>query len=179
MEERRLDSLPAEAPLLVVSDTRRALRDLAVGHRSRLDARFIGITGSAGKTTVKEMTADLLQSIGPTARTRGNWNNDIGLPLSLLAMAPGQPFGVFELGTNHPGELAPLSRILRHECGVVTTVGMSHAEFFAEQMPAQAGQKCEQTGRFRESAAEHVRDGNPAFAHCLDQAWNTEQRIGP
>jgi UDP-N-acetylmuramoyl-tripeptide--D-alanyl-D-alanine ligase len=133
VEEPRLASLPSDFPLLVVPDTRQALRDLAAGHRGRLDARFIGITGSAGKTTVKELTADLLQAAGPTTRTRGNWNNDIGLPLSLLAMPPGQQFGVFELGTNHPGELAPLCRILRHECGVVTTVGVSHAEFFPDR----------------------------------------------
>ena len=69
-------------PLLEVPDTRRALSDLATGHRTACPARFIGITGSAGKTTVKELTADLLQTVGPAARTQGNWNNDIGLPLT-------------------------------------------------------------------------------------------------
>ena len=119
-------------PLLVVPDTRRALADLAAGHRNACPARLVGITGSAGKTTVKELTADLLQSVGPVARTQGNWNNDIGLPLSLLAMDPAARFGVFELGMNHPGELAPLCRILRHQVGVVTTVGVAHAEFFPD-----------------------------------------------
>lgn len=130
--ESRLGTCPLNGPLLVVSDTRRALADLASGHRARLDARFVGITGSAGKTTVKEMTADLLQGAGLTARTRGNWNNDIGLPLSLLEMEADARFGVFELGTNHPGELAPLARILRHQVGLVTTVGVAHAEHFAD-----------------------------------------------
>ena len=73
-------------PCLLVEDTRRALRDIAAGYRKGLATRFIAVTGSSGKTTVKEMTADALSGLGPTARTLGNWNNDIGLPLSLLAL---------------------------------------------------------------------------------------------
>jgi UDP-N-acetylmuramoyl-tripeptide--D-alanyl-D-alanine ligase len=76
------------------------------------------------------MIADVLQTRAPTARTRGNWNNDIGLPLSLLAMDPAEKFGVYELGMNHPGELAPLCEILRPSLGVITNVGPVHLEFF-------------------------------------------------
>jgi UDP-N-acetylmuramoyl-tripeptide--D-alanyl-D-alanine ligase len=68
----------------------------------------VAVTGSSGKTTVKEMIADVLSTQAPTARTKGNWNNDIGLPLSLLAMSRRDVYGVFEVGMSHPGELEPL-----------------------------------------------------------------------
>ena len=132
VDASRAAALPAGGPLLAVPDTRAALAALAAGHRARLPARFIGVTGSAGKTTVKELAADLLATLGSVARTPGNWNNDLGLPLSLLAMKPDCARGVFEVGMNHPGELAPLCRLLRPDIGVVTTVGVAHAEFFPD-----------------------------------------------
>ncbi|HMP76059.1 MAG TPA: UDP-N-acetylmuramoyl-tripeptide--D-alanyl-D-alanine ligase [Kiritimatiellia bacterium] len=120
-------------PLLEVADPKHALMELARGHRARLGGRMIAVTGSSGKTSVKEMTADLLALAGPTARTRGNWNNDLGLPLSLLTMKPGDAFGVFEVGMNHPGELKPLCELLRPHISVVTCVGPVHIEFFESE----------------------------------------------
>ncbi len=120
-------------PLLEVEDPKAALTALARGHRERLTGQFIAITGSSGKTSVKEMTADLLSIAGPTARTRGNWNNDLGLPLSLLTMKPDDRFGVFEVGMNHPGELEPLCALLRPHVSVVTNVGPVHIEFFESE----------------------------------------------
>jgi UDP-N-acetylmuramoyl-tripeptide--D-alanyl-D-alanine ligase len=117
-------------PLLVGADPAAALRAIAAGYRDTLKATFVAITGSVGKTTVKEMTADLLATVGPTARSHGNFNNDLGLPLSLLATEPNAQFGVFELGMNHPGELAPLCKLLRPAVGIVTLVGPVHFEFF-------------------------------------------------
>ncbi len=117
-------------PVLRVADTKQALHDMAEGHRGTLEGTLVGITGSVGKTTVKEMLACMLAMAGPTAKTHGNWNNDIGLPLSLLDMASGDAFGVFEVGMNHPGELAPLCRLLGPRWGVVTPVGMAHKAFF-------------------------------------------------
>lgn len=126
-----LARLPAGRPLLVVEDTRRALLDLAAGYRRLLSMDTVAVTGSVGKTTVKEMIADVLAAAGSTARTRGNWNNDVGLPLSLLAVEPDTRYGVFELGMNHPGELAPLCRLLRPRAAVITTIGPVHLEFFS------------------------------------------------
>lgn len=126
----RCGTPPCGLPLLEVEDPRRALRDLAAGHRASLSARFVAVTGSTGKTTVKEMIADALATQAPTARTRGNWNNDLGLPLSLLAMSRGDRYGVFEVGMNHPGELDPLCALLRPDVSVVTSVGPVHLEFF-------------------------------------------------
>ncbi|NCC52719.1 MAG: UDP-N-acetylmuramoyl-tripeptide--D-alanyl-D-alanine ligase, partial [Spartobacteria bacterium] len=118
-------------PLLCVRDTREGLWNLARGYRETLTARMIAVTGSVGKTTVKEMLADVLSEQGGCARTCGNWNNDIGLPLSLLAMSPDAAYGVFELGMNHPGELAPLCALLAPGDAIVTGVGPVHIEFFA------------------------------------------------
>ena len=120
----------SDDPLLCVEDPLRALGRIAAGYRASLKADLVAVTGSVGKTTVKEMIADVLQTRGPTARTRGNWNNDIGLPLSLLAMDPGEKYGVYEVGMNHPGELEPLCNILHPSWGVVTNVGPVHLEFF-------------------------------------------------
>ncbi|MDD5707902.1 MAG: UDP-N-acetylmuramoyl-tripeptide--D-alanyl-D-alanine ligase [Kiritimatiellae bacterium] len=117
-------------PLLRVDDTRRALAAAAAGYRSSLACFVVGVTGSVGKSTVKEWTAALLAACQPTAATRGNYNNDIGLPLSLLAMPRDTRAGVFEIGMNHPGELAPLCRLLRPDAAIVTAIGPVHIEFF-------------------------------------------------
>ncbi len=123
-------ALPAEFPLLRVADPEAALRAMAMGYRRKLGPHCIGITGSAGKTTVKEFTANVLATRYVTARSLGNWNNHIGLPLSLLAMEGATRMGVFEIGTNHPGEIGPLAAILRPEWGIVTNIGAGHIEFF-------------------------------------------------
>jgi len=119
-----------EIPQLVVKDTRRALSELARRYRNSLTMSCIGITGSVGKTSVKEMAADMLSQTSMTARNRGNWNNDIGLPLSLLNMDPDSRFGVFEIGMNHPGELQPLCDILQPDYGIMTEIGPVHLEYF-------------------------------------------------
>ncbi len=119
-----------DVPLLVVADVLPALGRLASMHRHRIGAWIMGITGSMGKTTVKEMTAALLRQRGETVCTRGNWNNNIGLPLSMLAMRTDTQFGVFEIGMNHPGEIRPLSEILTPDWAVITAIGPVHLEFF-------------------------------------------------
>lgn len=128
-----IDSLSTGMPALVVDNTRKALLDLAAGYRATLPMQTIAVTGSTGKTTVKEMTADVLATAARTARTLGNFNNDIGVPLSLFAADADHAYGVFEVGMNHPGELAPLCQALAPVCGIVTTVGPVHLEFFADE----------------------------------------------
>lgn len=117
-------------PVLEVSDTFHALRQCAAEHRRRVDVRVIGITGSVGKTTVKEMIADVLSLRGTVTRTYGNWNNHIGLPLSLLALELTDVAGVFEVATNHPGEIADLSDLLKPDWAVMTGIGPAHLEYF-------------------------------------------------
>ncbi|MDD2236596.1 MAG: UDP-N-acetylmuramoyl-tripeptide--D-alanyl-D-alanine ligase [Kiritimatiellae bacterium] len=119
--------------LFCVDDTRRALMELAAGYRKNLRGLIIGLTGSVGKTTVKEMLADVLACAGRVARTRGNRNNELGLPLSLLSMSPEDEYGVFEAGINHPGEMAMLARVLQPDWGVMTLVGAAHIGFFESE----------------------------------------------
>ena len=125
--------IPADIPALRVADTEKALCSLAAGWRAKVNPKIVGITGSAGKTTVKELTSHLLGASFRTARTCGNWNNGLGLPKSLLAMAADTEFGVFEAGTNHPGEIAPLARLMKPDCAIITNVGPVHIEFFGSE----------------------------------------------
>ncbi len=119
-----------DLPLLEVADTRRALIDLARNHRKTLKGTICSITGSVGKTTVKELLRSMLSRLGSTTATKGNWNNDIGLPLSILSMDFADAFGVFEVAMNRPGEIALLCDILKPHCGIMTTVGLAHSEYF-------------------------------------------------
>jgi len=121
--------LAEDIPQLVVDDTRRALGRLAAAWRSRIRARVIAVTGSNGKTTCKEMIAAVLDRAGSVRATSGNLNNDIGLPLTLLA-ARDEDFLVLEMGANHPGEIAYLTDIGRPDIAVITNAGRAHLEGF-------------------------------------------------
>lgn len=134
-----LPSVPGR-PLLSVADTMGALGVMAQGYRHTVNPVVVGVTGSVGKSTVKEMTASILSTAMPTARSRGNWNNAIGLPLSLLAMEVDTEVGVFEIGMNHPGEIAPLAEMLCPTWGVITAIGPVHIECF-ESVDAIAREK--------------------------------------
>jgi len=115
-------------PLYTVPDTLVALGALA-GHRRRaLSAPVVGITGSAGKTTTKELTRAALAGERRVHATKGNLNNRVGAPLTLLSTPPDAEVVVLELGTNEPGEIEALAAIARPDIGVVTTVGESHLE---------------------------------------------------
>lgn len=119
-----------QIPQMIVPDTMQALWALAAGVRRHWKGAVIGITGSVGKTTVKEMIASVLAQKGTVAKTPGNWNNDIGLPLSMLAADRNADFFVFELGMNHPGEIDRLARLLNPDWAVLTEIGKAHIEFF-------------------------------------------------
>ena len=120
----------SQAPLLAVDDTLAAFQRIARGWRDRVAPFIVGVTGSVGKSTVKEWTAAILADWRTTAFTTANFNNDIGLPSSLLAMAPDAAFGVFEAGMSHPGDMAPLCRTMRPDAAIVTCIAPVHIEFF-------------------------------------------------
>jgi len=126
-----------EAPLLVVPDTRRALGDLAAHWRSRFRIPLVGLTGSNGKTTVKEMLASILREEAgadeAVLATEGNLNNDIGLPLMLLRLRAGHRYAVIEMGMNHLGEISYLTRLARPDVAIVTNVGRAHMEFLGSR----------------------------------------------
>jgi len=113
-----------------VADTRRALGQLAAAWRQQHAARVIGVTGSNGKTTLKEMIAACLGLAAPTLATAGNLNNDIGLPLMLLRLNAAHRFAVLELGANHGGEIAYLTSLAQPEVVVINNAGPAHLEGF-------------------------------------------------
>ncbi|MGD9350555.1 MAG: UDP-N-acetylmuramoyl-tripeptide--D-alanyl-D-alanine ligase, partial [Desulfobacterales bacterium] len=108
---------------VAVADTTRALGDLAAYHRLRTDVPLTAITGSNGKTTTRQMTAQVVAQKYKTLATIGNYNNQIGVPLTLLRLSAEYEQAVVELGTNSPGEIARLARICAPDIGVVTNVG--------------------------------------------------------
>jgi UDP-N-acetylmuramoyl-tripeptide--D-alanyl-D-alanine ligase len=114
--------------VVAVDDTTRALGALAAGHRAGFRVPVVAITGSNGKTTTKEMCAAILGAAGPCLKTEGNLNNQFGLPLTLLRLAPEHRAAVVEIGMNHPGEIAPLAAIAAPTVGVITNVGTAHIE---------------------------------------------------
>ncbi len=113
-------------PLVVVKDTTKALGDLGRSQRLQWNGPLVAVTGSMGKTTVKDMAAHLLEAKGKVLKTEGNLNNQWGLPLTLLKLSPEHAAAVVELGINHPGEMAGLSEIARPDVALVTAIGDAH-----------------------------------------------------
>ena len=127
------EGVSGDVVAIAVDDTTRALGALACGHRQGFDGPVVGITGSNGKTTTKEMCAAILEVGAPTLRTRGNLNNHYGVPLTLLGREAEHRRAVVELGMNHPGEIAVLAAIARPTVGVVTNIGTAHIEFLGSR----------------------------------------------
>jgi len=115
---------------IVVGDTQAALMQAAAAARAGFAGTVVGVAGSNGKTTVKEMIAAILGEAGSTLATLGNLNNHIGVPLTLLRLTPAARFAVIEIGANHPGEVANLAQLARPEIGIVTNAGAEHLEGF-------------------------------------------------
>ncbi len=116
--------------LLKVEDTKQSLLDLANAYLDTFKIPKIAITGSNGKTTTKDMIVSVLSRAGSTLGTQGNFNNHIGLPLTAFQMKSSHRYSVFEMGTNHPGEIEVLSQAVRPNIAVITNIGYSHIEFF-------------------------------------------------
>jgi UDP-N-acetylmuramoyl-tripeptide--D-alanyl-D-alanine ligase len=138
------ESAGRELPLLVVDDTRLALGSLAAHWRGRFSMPLVALTGSSGKTTVKEMLAAILRygagtganqadAADPVLATRGNLNNDIGLPLMLLELTQEHRYAVIEMGMNHTGEIRYLARLADPDVALVTNAGRAHIEFLGSE----------------------------------------------
>jgi UDP-N-acetylmuramoyl-tripeptide--D-alanyl-D-alanine ligase len=121
---------PLVLPQIVVADTQAALTRAARAFRSAFNGPLIGIAGSNGKTTAKEMTAAILAEAGSCLATRGNLNNHIGVPLTLLRLRNEHRFAVVEMGANHAGEVAALVEVARPSIGLITNAGAEHLEGF-------------------------------------------------
>ena len=126
----RRAQLPSDAPLLAVPDVLASLRDLASAARARIQGKVIGVTGSVGKTGTKEALRLALSKDGETHASVASYNNHWGVPLSLARCPSSARYAVLEMGMNHVGEIAPLSRLARPDVAIVTTIAPVHLEFF-------------------------------------------------
>jgi len=122
------DTATGQACVICVSDTLRALGDLAAFHRRRMPASVVAITGTNGKTTTKEMTAAVLSQTFHVLKTTGNFNNLVGLPLTLFSLTDAHEWAVLELGMNQPGEIRRLAEVCEPDVGVITNIGSGHLE---------------------------------------------------
>ena len=130
VERWPIEGVGTDRPVVLVPDTKAAYGLLGAWWRRKMPARVVGITGSNGKTTTKDMTGHLLDSLGPTLVSAANHNNFMGVPETLLRIRPNHRFAVVEMGTNHPGEIDWLASLVRPEVGVITNVGPAHLEAF-------------------------------------------------
>ena len=121
-------ALAAFGPIFPVDDTLRAMERLGIAARARTGARIVAVTGSVGKTSAKEMLRRMLAACGAAHASAASYNNHWGVPLTLARMPADARFGVFEIGMNHAGEIAPLTRMARPHVALVTTIAPVHIE---------------------------------------------------
>lgn len=127
-----VEEIPAELPsgfaVIQVRDTLRALQQLAASYRRTLSIHVVGVTGSNGKTSTKDATASVLAEHFQVTKTEGNFNNHIGLPLTMLRVRGSDQVAVLELGMNHAGEIAPLAALAAPDVAIITNIGIAHIE---------------------------------------------------
>ena len=165
----KLATLPADAPLLVVSDVLDGLRDLARAARARSRAKVIGVTGSVGKTGTKEALRLALSRDGETHASAKSYNNHWGVPLSLALCPETARYAVFEMGMNHAGEITPLTQLVRPHIAIVTSVEPVHLEYFGT-LEKIADAKAEIFTGIAPGGSAILNRDNPQFARLKRQA---------
>ena len=126
--QRDVPNPPANLPILIVEDTLEAIQELARSYRNELDVKVVGITGSNGKTTVKDMTANLLSLQYKVKKTEGNYNNHLGMPLTILALDEDTEIAVLEMGMSGKGEIEFLTKLARPNVAIITNIGEAHLQ---------------------------------------------------
>ena len=159
-----------DAIVIVVADTLRALGDLAARHRRKSEVWIAAVTGSVGKTTTKEMTAAVLGAKGLTLKNAGNFNNEIGLPLTIFEITPEHKYAVLEMAMRGPGEIDRLAEIAQPEVGLITNIGISHIERLGS-IEAIARAKGELMGRLPKSGS--------AVLDADSEWWDFLGRLAP
>ena len=134
--------LPENSPVIRVADTLAALQQMAAKYRQTLGLKVVAITGSNGKTSTKDFTAAVLGEKFRVTKTEGNFNNHIGLPLTMLRASAQDEIGVFEIGMNHAGEIAPLAKLAAPDIAIITNIGMAHIEFMGTAKPSHWKKGC-------------------------------------
>src|SRR6188508_596147 len=159
----------ADAPLLIVDDALEGLRALARAARERLHGKVIAVTGSVGKTTTKEALRLALSADGETHASAASYNNHWGVPLSLARCPASAKYAVLEMGMNHAGEIAPLTRLVRPHVAVITTIEPVHLEFFPS-VEAIADAKAEIFQGIEPGGVAVINRDNPHYARLQKQA---------
>jgi UDP-N-acetylmuramoyl-tripeptide--D-alanyl-D-alanine ligase len=163
--------LTAPVPQLVVSHTLHAYQTIGRWWREQFAVPVIAITGSVGKTTTKEMIAAALETAGPTLKTEANFNNEIGVPKTLLNLKAHHRFAVIEMGMRGPGEIAELAAIAKPDIGVITNVGTAHiGRLGSREAIAQA--KCELLGHMPASSLAILNAENPLLLETAQGMWS-------
>ena len=165
----RRANFPADAPLLVVADVLEGLRALSRAARARSQAKIVGVTGSVGKTSTKEALRLALGRQGETHASAASYNNHWGVPLSLARCPQTARYAVFEMGMNHAGEIEPLTRLVRPQVAIITTVEPVHLEFFGS-VEAIADAKAEIFLGIESGGAAVINRDNAQFARLAESA---------
>lgn len=159
--------VPAGLPQIRVADTTYALGQLGMAQRLQWNGKVVAVTGSVGKTTVKDMTAHLLSGGRRVLKTKGNLNNQWGLPLTLLQLTQRHGAAVVEVGINHPGEMQRLSEIARPDIAIVTAIGEAHLGFFKDRR---------QLAEEKKKIAAHLRAGGIRIVNADDALLKTAEK---
>ena len=154
---------------LTVAHTQRGLEDLATAARARARAKVVAVTGSAGKTTTKEILRLCFDALGPTHVSAASYNNHWGVPLALAALPQGAEYGVFEVGMNHFGEIRALTGLVRPHIALITTIAPAHLEFFGSE-DAIADAKSEIFEGLEPGGAALIPADNPHAARLIARA---------
>jgi UDP-N-acetylmuramoyl-tripeptide--D-alanyl-D-alanine ligase len=155
--------------IIPVEDTLRALQEISFLHRKKFSLPMVGITGSNGKTTTKEMTAGILKQQGPVLKNEGNLNNHIGVPLTLMQLEKDHRTAVVEMGMSAPGEIDLLARIVNPDVGVITNIGPAHLEFLGS-LDRVAAAKAELLGNIKADGTAVLNADDPYF-ETLKNKW--------
>lgn len=134
---------PCGLPAYIVKDTLKAYGDLATAYRRQFAIPVVGITGTVGKTTTKDFTAAVMGALGPVVATEANFNNDVGVPQTLFRLTDDTMAVVVEMGMRGAGQIARLAAVAEPTCGIITTIGKTHSEFFADGEAGVARAKAE------------------------------------
>ncbi|MBG0741867.1 MAG: UDP-N-acetylmuramoyl-tripeptide--D-alanyl-D-alanine ligase [Cylindrospermopsis raciborskii KL1] len=160
-------------PVIKVLNTLNAYQELAKWWRGQFEIPVIGVTGSVGKTTTKELIASVLGTTGKVHKTHGNFNNEIGVPKTLLELSEGDDFAVIEMAMRGRGQIAELTHIAKPNIGVITNVGTAHIELLgSEQAIAEA--KCELLAEMPNDSVAVLNYDNPLLMATAKQVWSGE-----
>lgn len=187
VNRQRLPVPAGTSAAIAVEDTRQALSRLSAEYRHDFRLPVVAVGGSNGKTTTKEIIAAVLRQKLSTLWSEASFNNDIGVPLSLLRLEPHHEAAVFEVGTNHPGELAPLVAMIQPRYGVITSIGREHLEFFgsvdgvaaeegwlAELLPPEGALFINGDTLFQQSVASRSRARVVRIGMTLENDWRIQ-----